>query len=102
MVEELLGKLINCVKRNINFLHHIRSPVVPSYSHKISLYNKYPFYSLHEEIEDFFQWMVPTALEHENRIKVVSRIRLVIHKLWPHAKVDIFGSFKTGLYLPTR
>merc|ERR1712223_980247 len=25
---------------------------------------------LHEEIEDFFQWMVPTALEHENRIKV--------------------------------
>ena len=66
----------------------------------INLY--YSHYSLHEEIEDFFQWMVPTTLEHENRIKVVKRIRLVIHNLWPHAKVDIFGSFKTGLYLPTR
>ena len=62
----------------------------------------YGFYRLHEEIEDFFQWMVPTPLEHEARIDVVGRVRTVIRKLWPQAKVDIFGSFKTGLYLPTR
>ena len=61
----------------------------------------YDFYRLHEEIEDFFQWMVPTPLEHEARIDVVGRVRTVIRKLWPQAKVDIFGSFKTGLYLPT-
>lgn len=44
--------------------------------------------------------MVPTPLEHEARIDVVGRVRTVIRKLWPQAKVDIFGSFKTGLYLP--
>ena len=57
---------------------------------------------MHEEIEDFFQFMVPTAVEHDARIQVVNRIRTVIRKLWPQAKIDIFGSFKTGLYLPTR
>ena len=69
---------------------------------KIKITLAFSIQRLHEEIEDFFQWMVPTALEHERRIEVVTRIRLVIHELWPQAKVDIFGSFKTGLYLPTR
>jgi len=56
---------------------------------------------LHEEIEDFFQYMSPTHEEHEVRLDVVSRIKDVILKIWPHAYVHIFGSFHTGLYLPT-
>lgn len=56
---------------------------------------------LHEEIEDFFQWMMPTKMEHDARVGVVARIQSLVCKLWPDTKVDIFGSFKTGLYLPT-
>ena len=59
-------------------------------------------FRLHEEIEDFFQYMSPTAEEHQIRLEVVRRIEEVILKIWPHAHVQIFGSFHTGLYLPTR
>eukprot|EP00092_Neocalanus_flemingeri_P101775 GFUD01130119.1.p1 GENE.GFUD01130119.1~~GFUD01130119.1.p1 ORF type:complete len:436 (+),score=57.99 GFUD01130119.1:50-1357(+) len=56
---------------------------------------------LHQEIEDFFQWMVPSAEEHRMRVGVVDRIENCIKVIWPAAQVHIFGSFKTGLYLPT-
>jgi len=35
------------------------------------------------------------------RNQVVNRIRSVIQGLWPQAKVEVFGSFETDLYLPT-
>lgn len=35
------------------------------------------------------------------RLEVVDRIKGVIHDLWPNAEVQVFGSFSTGLYLPT-
>ena len=57
---------------------------------------------LHEEIEDFFQWMVPSPEEHHMRAGVVDRIQSCIQDIWPQAQVHIFGSFKTGLYLPSR
>ncbi|XP_031785013.1 non-canonical poly(A) RNA polymerase protein Trf4-1 isoform X1 [Nasonia vitripennis] len=56
---------------------------------------------LHEEIEDFFTYMCPTNEEHLLRVKVIKRIENVIYDLWPDSKVEIFGSFRTGLYLPT-
>ena len=59
-------------------------------------------FSLHEEIEDFYNYMSPTPEEHELRFNVVRRIEKVVLSLWPQAKVEIFGSFRTGLYLPTR
>ena len=46
--------------------------------------------------------MSPTVEEHEMRIHLVDRINNVIYSLWPEAMVEIFGSFRTGLYLPTR
>ena len=58
--------------------------------------------SLHEEIEDFFQHMSPTVDEHHMRATVFENIKDVIHGLWKEAQVFIFGSFETGLYLPTR
>jgi len=57
---------------------------------------------LHEEILDFFNYMAPTEEEHAVRLDVVHRIKTVINKLWSEAVVEIFGSFRTGLYLPTR
>ena len=62
----------------------------------------YLFFSLHEEIEDFYQWMVPSIDEHEARLGVVDRVRRAVKEIYPHARVEIFGSFRTGLYLPTR
>ncbi|KAG8231510.1 hypothetical protein J437_LFUL011548, partial [Ladona fulva] len=56
---------------------------------------------LHEEIEDFYQYMSPTPEEHQLRLDVVRRIKKVTLRLWPEAHVEIFGSFRTGLYLPT-
>lgn len=56
---------------------------------------------LHEEIEDFYRYMSPRPEEHQMRVNVVKRIEEVILSLWPQAKVEIFGSFRTGLYLPT-
>jgi non-canonical poly(A) RNA polymerase PAPD5/7 len=46
--------------------------------------------------------MVPTPSEHELRLQVIYRLRAAINEIYPAAKVQIFGSFKTGLYLPTR
>ncbi|XP_073962368.1 non-canonical poly(A) RNA polymerase protein Trf4-1-like [Choristoneura fumiferana] len=56
---------------------------------------------LHEEIEHFFTYMSPTETEHLVRSTVVNRIRGAILTLWPQARVEVFGSFRTGLYLPT-
>ncbi|GIY61814.1 terminal nucleotidyltransferase 4B [Caerostris extrusa] len=56
---------------------------------------------LHEEIEDFYCYMSPTHAEHQIRLEVVERITKIIMSIWPKAKVEVYGSFRTGLYLPT-
>ncbi|XP_075068854.1 terminal nucleotidyltransferase 4A [Mixophyes fleayi] len=56
---------------------------------------------LHEEILDFYDFMSPRPEEAAMRREVVNRIETVIKDLWPSADVQIFGSFSTGLYLPT-
>ncbi|XP_076855752.1 terminal nucleotidyltransferase 4B [Brachyhypopomus gauderio] len=56
---------------------------------------------LHEEIKDFYEYMSPRPEEERMRLEVVDRIQRVIKELWPSADVQVFGSFSTGLYLPT-
>uniref|UniRef100_A0A672LR60 Terminal nucleotidyltransferase 4A n=1 Tax=Sinocyclocheilus grahami TaxID=75366 RepID=A0A672LR60_SINGR len=56
---------------------------------------------LHEEIMDFYNFMSPRPQETTMRQEVVDRIESVIKELWPTADVQIFGSFSTGLFLPT-
>ncbi|CAH8429466.1 unnamed protein product [Dicrocoelium dendriticum] len=56
---------------------------------------------LQNEIKDFFNYIKPTYEEQHARELVVSRIKDVVLSVWPTCKVDVFGSFKTGLYLPT-
>ena len=56
---------------------------------------------LHQEIEDFYNYMKPKPEEHLMRENVVKKIKSVVNEVWPQAKVDYFGSFRTGLYLPT-
>lgn len=56
---------------------------------------------LHEEIMDFYNFMSPRPEEEAMRKEVVNRIERIIKELWPTSDVQIFGSFSTGLYLPT-
>ncbi|XP_056110429.1 terminal nucleotidyltransferase 4A isoform X2 [Rhinichthys klamathensis goyatoka] len=56
---------------------------------------------LHEEIMDFYNFMSPRPEEATMRQEVVDRIESVIKELWPTADVQVFGSFSTGLFLPT-
>lgn len=55
---------------------------------------------LHEEIEHFYRYMLPTPTEHAARIELLSRVERVIQGLWPEALVEIFGSFRLGINLP--
>jgi len=57
-------------------------------------------YRLHYEILQFYQFMIPTEEEHAVRQLVVNRITNIIHQYLPTASVDVYGSYKTGLYLP--
>lgn len=56
---------------------------------------------LHQEIEQFYGHMIPTSTEHATRMDVVTRIETAVLSLWPNSRVEVFGSFRTGLYLPT-
>uniref|UniRef100_A0A3P9PVT5 Terminal nucleotidyltransferase 4A n=1 Tax=Poecilia reticulata TaxID=8081 RepID=A0A3P9PVT5_POERE len=62
---------------------------------------KYSSGVLHEEVMDFYNFMSPRPEEAAMRKEVVKRIEMIIKELWPTADVQIFGSFSTGLYLPT-
>nr|XP_022908345.1 non-canonical poly(A) RNA polymerase protein Trf4-1-like [Onthophagus taurus] len=56
---------------------------------------------LHEEIQHFCEYMSPSEVEHRIRGDVIHRIEKIIQSLWPEAKVQVFGSYRTNLYLPT-
>ncbi|CAB3988237.1 non-canonical poly(A) RNA polymerase PAPD5-like [Paramuricea clavata] len=56
---------------------------------------------LNEEIHDFLNYIKPRPEEDAIRNDVVERVRAVIKQLWPQAKVELYGSCQTGLYLPT-
>ncbi|XP_043702202.1 terminal nucleotidyltransferase 4B [Telopea speciosissima] len=56
---------------------------------------------LHKEIVDFCSFLSPTPEEQASRAKAVECVSEVIKYIWPHCRVEVFGSFRTGLYLPT-
>jgi len=56
---------------------------------------------LHEEILDFYRYISPRPCEDVMRKEVVERVTAIIKGKWPEATVEVFGSFNTGLYLPT-
>ncbi|XP_067118656.1 terminal nucleotidyltransferase 4B-like [Centruroides vittatus] len=64
-------------------------------------YSQVPIVALHEEIEDFYEYIRPTQLEHRMRLDVIRRIKNAVLSLWPKAQIRVFGSFQTTLYLPT-
>ena len=57
--------------------------------------------TLHEDVIDFWQAFQPTQQEAEARAELLVRIRVLVEDLWPGAEVKPFGSYATGLYLPS-
>ena len=45
--------------------------------------------------------MSPTPDSHRTRLAVLERFKAAVTAVWPGCRVDTFGSFATGLYLPT-
>ncbi|KAE8125824.1 hypothetical protein FH972_020594 [Carpinus fangiana] len=62
---------------------------------------KSPMLQLHKEIVDFCNFLSPTPEEQAARNIAVECVFDVVKHIWPHCKVEVFGSFKTGLYLPS-
>ena len=68
---------------------------------KKCLYIKSPTLRLHQEILNFCSCLKPTPEEEKARKDALKRIEDAVKALWPKARVEVFGSFATGLYLPT-
>ncbi|KAJ4843323.1 hypothetical protein Tsubulata_020929 [Turnera subulata] len=62
---------------------------------------KSPMLQLHKEIVDFCDFLSPTQDERAARTAAVQGVFEVIKYIWPNCKAEVFGSFRTGLYLPT-
>ncbi|CAA7043428.1 unnamed protein product [Microthlaspi erraticum] len=66
-----------------------------------SSFSKIPMLQLHKEIVDFCDFLLPTQEEKALRDAAMDNVRSVIQYIWPNCKVEVFGSYRTGLYLPT-
>ncbi|XP_010675574.2 uncharacterized protein LOC104891567 [Beta vulgaris subsp. vulgaris] len=62
---------------------------------------KSPMLQLHKEILDFCDFLSPTLEEAAARNAAIERVSDVIRYIWPYCKVEVFGSYRTGLYLPS-
>ena len=56
---------------------------------------------LHEEVNDFYEYMKPRPSEIRMRSDVIMRVMNTVLYRYPSAQIDVFGSFTTGLFLPT-
>lgn len=55
---------------------------------------------LNAEVGAFYDYMTPTAHEHQLRAEIIAEVASVITKRYPDAEVRPFGSFATQSYLP--
>ena len=56
--------------------------------------------ALHKEIVDFYDWVQPRDYEVAVRGSVLSRLEQALLRLHPGGKLEAFGSYAAGLYLP--
>lgn len=60
-----------------------------------------PLLRLHQEIVEFCSLLAPTDEEREMRAAAVGRVQGVVKSIWSSSQVHVFGSYATGLYLPS-
>ncbi|KAI0394211.1 hypothetical protein F5Y17DRAFT_266892 [Xylariaceae sp. FL0594] len=56
---------------------------------------------LHKEIVDFFEYVRPRDFEQKVRQDLITRLERLVRRKWSDAVIFPFGSFMSGLYLPT-
>ncbi|KAJ5782769.1 hypothetical protein N7457_004543 [Penicillium paradoxum] len=56
---------------------------------------------LHNEILSFYNWAKPQEFEHIVRADLVNRLETAFRNRYNGIKIKAFGSFASGLYLPT-
>ncbi|KAI0133453.1 hypothetical protein BJ170DRAFT_678402 [Xylariales sp. AK1849] len=56
---------------------------------------------LHKELVDFHEYVRPRDFEDRVRHEMVDKLEALVKRKWPTARILPFGSFKSGLYLPT-
>ncbi|KAI0870868.1 hypothetical protein GGS24DRAFT_473842 [Hypoxylon argillaceum] len=56
---------------------------------------------LHLEVRDFYEYVRPRDFEERVRQQLVATLETLVHKKWRTANIFPFGSFMSGLYLPT-
>ena len=76
-------------------------PINKTVPWKTCLHIKSPSLRLHQEIQYFNRCLKATPYESKSRKEAVSRVSEIVTSIWPNARVEVFGSFATGLYLPT-
>ena len=60
-----------------------------------------PLVALHNEILSFCDLVQPTAREVAQRARAVSELTDAVRAVWPGARLEVFGSQLTGLWLPS-
>lgn len=60
-----------------------------------------PLVRLHHEIVEFCRYVKPSPEEDGLRLAAIARVSDVITSIWPNATAAVFGSFATGLHLPS-
>jgi hypothetical protein len=58
-------------------------------------------YMLESEVEQLLRYLSPSAEECQVRAAAVASIDAAVRAAWPTARVAVFGSTDTGLYLPS-
>ena len=60
-----------------------------------------PRIRLHKEIIDFYEYVRPRDFEDRIRRELVEHLRAIVKTKWRDVDIYPFGSFMSGLYLPT-
>ena len=56
---------------------------------------------LHEEILEFYEYILPCKSEQTMRMELCARVKRIAVKKWPNVTVRAFGTGPLGLHLPT-
>nr|CDS29771.1 nucleotidyltransferase [Hymenolepis microstoma] len=82
--------------------HFLKNPkdLIPLWRPEGTIYSP-GIIGLHEEIKDFGNYIAPSHEEQWARQVLVTKLRNLIISIWRNCYFDVFGSFSTGLYLPT-
>lgn len=103
------------IKKKLGKLFHPKAPWFPPhlkagsseladhYGYLTAPESKWKHFSerLHQELVDLTKYVSPTPAESAARSLVVRKCDAIVRNLFPGRKVECFGSFETGTFLPT-